>query len=141
MTRSGLELPTCGILMCFTIGEILGDTEAGDLRLRGEDSDDRRESVSAPAAAPASLASSLLSTGSIAAAPTNNRSSGRPVPDTGMLQATLRPSAMNELGLLHSGWPSPVRSSRKLDLVVRSLKGAAISLEDWRWMDGQLLLP
>lgn len=78
---------------------------------------------------------------SIAAAPTNNRSSGRPVPDTGMLQATLRPSAMNELGLLHSGWPSPVRSSRKLDLVVRSLKGAAISLEDWRWMDGQLLLP
>ena len=49
--------------MCFTIGEILGDTDAGDLRLRGEDSEDRRESVSAPAAAPASLASSLLSTG------------------------------------------------------------------------------
>ena len=78
---------------------------------------------------------------SIAAAPKNSGSNGIPMPSTGMLQATLRPSAMNELGLFQGRWPAPVRSSRRLDLVVRSLNGAAISLEDWRWMDGQLLLP
>ncbi len=62
-------------------------------------------------------------------------------PDPVQLVLSMQPNDLEQLGLLGSSWPRPVRMARQLNLILQPLAGSATRHEDWSWMRGQLAVP